>query len=85
MTRYVANVVAVDEPLVDGPMPVEAYLTGAEPKPVGAEGVVVLYGDADAVTCLVDAADEDDAERKIAATWSSGVIDDLGEYVEVPS
>lgn len=76
---YIANVLGEGLDLIPDEIPVESYKAeGHRELPVGDDGVRVLYGDPDGVTCVVDADDENDAERRIIATWSDAVtIDDL--------
>lgn len=71
MSLYQANVIG--DGLIDEERPV-----GSPPLIVGDEGLVVLYGDTEGVTIIVAATDEDEAERRIIATWGDGAyIDEL--------
>lgn len=73
MNAYVANVLG--NGLIDGSMDV-----GSRPVRPSDEGIFILYGDGDGVTVAVAADDEDDAERRIIASFSDDVtIDDLQE------
>lgn len=70
---FVANVLG--ENLIVGEIEV-----GEKPRVVGDDGVVVQYGDPDGVCVVMVADDENDAERRVIATFGEeSVIDDLQE------
>ena len=75
--NYVSNVIGAG--LIDRDMPVEID-SAPTPTPVGAEGVVVLYGDTETGICvLVAAPDEDEAEARILRTFGVDVDVDFVE------